>query len=254
MYKVVIIDDESIIVEGLTRIVPWERYNCQVVGSASDGISGGNIIREHKPDIVLTDIRMPGMDGLSMLAGLKSEFPDLQITVLTGYRDFSYAQQAIHIGVTRFLLKPSKMNELEEALETMRANLDKLEKTQPPEEQNAQALNHNDVASSFIVRQAVAYIEEHCTEKITLSDVADKCYVSQWHLSKLLNRHANQTFYDLINTFRITRAKALLHDPSLRISEISEQVGYIDTAHFSRVFKKLEGVSANEYRNSGIEE
>lgn len=252
MHKVLIIDDESIIVEGLTRIVPWERYNCQVVGSASDGISGGRAIREYRPDIVFTDIRMPGLDGLAMLSGLKSEFPNMQITVLTGFRDFSYAQQAIHIGVTRFLLKPSKMNELEEALEAMTANLQKQSGPKPPED-NIEPLNHSDVASSFIVRQAVAYIEERCAEKITLSDVADKCYVSQWHLSKLLNRHTEQNFYDLINGARIARAKHLLRDPSLRISEISELVGYSDTAHFSRVFKKQVGISANEYRNSPAE-
>lgn len=252
MHKVLIIDDESIIVEGLTRIVPWERYNCQVVGSASDGIAGGRAIREHRPDIVFTDIRMPGLDGLAMLSGLKSEFPDMQITVLTGFRDFSYAQQAIRIGVTRFLLKPSKMNELEEALEAMTANLQKYSGAEQPED-TTEPLNHSEVASSFIVRQAVAYIEEHCTEKITLSDVADKCYVSQWHLSKLLNRHTEQNFYDLINGTRIAKAKQLLRDPSLRISEISELVGYSDTAHFSRVFKKQVGISANEYRNSPTE-
>lgn len=252
MHKVLIIDDESIIVEGLTRIVPWERYNCQVVGSASDGIAGGRAIREHRPDIVFTDIRMPGLDGLAMLSGLKSEFPDMQITVLTGFRDFSYAQQAIRIGVTRFLLKPSKMNELEEALEAMTANLQKYSGAEQPEDTTV-PLNHSEVASSFIVRQAVAYIEEHCTEKITLSDVADKCYVSQWHLSKLLNRHTEQNFYDLINGTRIAKAKQLLRDPSLRISEISELVGYSDTAHFSRVFKKQVGISANEYRNSPTE-
>lgn len=79
--------------------------------------------------------------------------------------------------------------------------------------------------------------------------MAGHCYVSQWHLSKLLNRHLGQPFYDLLNAERVRRAKELLEDPALRISEIAEQVGYADTAHFSRVFKKLEGVSAGEWRN-----
>ena len=79
--------------------------------------------------------------------------------------------------------------------------------------------------------------------------MADHCYVSQWHLSKLLNKHLGQTFYDLLNLVRIQRAKELMSDPALRISEVAEQVGYADTAHFSRVFKKLEGISAGEWRN-----
>ena len=102
------------------------------------------------------------------------------------------------------------------------------------------------------MRQAVAYIEQHCSEKLSLSDVADACYVSQWHLSKLLNRIKLQNFYDILNTARINKAKKLMRDPSLRISDISEMVGYIDTPHFSRIFKRIEGISANQYRNQKL--
>lgn len=105
------------------------------------------------------------------------------------------------------------------------------------------------VAGRFIVQQALGFLEQSFAQKLTLQMVADHCYVSQWHLSKLLNRHTEQSFYDLLNAIRIRNAKELLADPSLRISDIAEQVGYQDTAHFSRTFKKLEGQSANEYRN-----
>ncbi len=251
MYKVLIIDDESIIVEGLTRVVPWSEYGCEVVGSAGDATSGATQIRELTPDILFTDIRMPNGDGLTMLAGLKSEFPHMQVTVLTGFREFNYAQEAIRLGVTRFLLKPSKMDELVEALAAMTEKLGAAQKTQePPTEPQEDA--QSDASASFIVRQAVAYIEAHCTEKISLSDVADACYVSQWHLSKLMGKYQGQNFYDIINSARISKAKKLMLDPALRIGDISEMVGYVDTPHFSRVFKKLEGISANEYRNEKL--
>ena len=84
------------------------------------------LIRENRPDIVITDICMPKMDGLKMIAGLKSEFPDMQIIILTGYREFEYARQAIELGVSRFLLKPSKMNDLEEAVDTVTRRLDQM--------------------------------------------------------------------------------------------------------------------------------
>ena len=119
MYKVVLIDDEAIITEGLEKVVDWAAHNCRVAALAQDAASGTQAIRTHRPDILFTDIKMPGEDGLTMLAGLKGEFPRMQIAVLTGYRDFEYARRAIRLGVSRFLLKPSKMDELNEALEYM---------------------------------------------------------------------------------------------------------------------------------------
>lgn len=144
------------------------------------------------------------------------------------------------------------MGELEEAIEAMCSNLKKKgimgeEAISGPVQEADGA--HESVSSSFIVKNALSYIEENYTQKLTLSEVAEKTYVSQWHLSKLLNRHTGQSFSDILNHVRIEKAKELLKDPSLRIGDISEAVGFLDLAHFSRVFKKQEGVSANEYRN-----
>ena len=243
MYRVVLIDDENIIVEGLRRVVKWSQFGCEVVGTACNAEEGSELIRKFHPDILFTDIRMPGRDGLTMVAGLRSEFPDMQVAVLTGYRDFSYAQEAIKLGVARFLLKPSKMEEINEALQAMTEKLGKL--SPHPEEED-----HMGSAGSFIVNQAMSFMESAYQQKLTLQDVADRCYVSQWHLSKLLNRYAEKSFYDILNSIRIQKAKELLTDPRLKIGDISEMVGYSDTAHFARTFKKLEGMSANEYRNT----
>lgn len=252
MYKVVIIDDEPLIVEGLSRSIPWDKWNCRVVGTAHDGNEGMEVIRAERPSIVISDISMPKMDGLTMIAGLKSEFPNMQITILTGYREFEYVQEAIKLGVSRFLLKPSKMNELYEAIDTMTEKLGQLQvddTIQDIEKEAEDNALYNNEAGSFIVNRALEYIDEHYKEKIHLVDVADYVFVSQWHLSKLLNKHTGQNFSEALNTARINRAKELLKNPSMRIYDIAEEVGFQDLAHFSRVFKKLEGVSANEYRN-----
>lgn len=246
MYRVVLIDDERMIVEGLSKVVKWEEYGCTVIGTACDAEKGTAIIRKVKPHILFTDIRMPGQDGLTMLAGLRSEFPDMQVTVLTGYRDFSYAQEAIRLGVTRFLLKPSKMDEICEALRAMTEKLARTETDDADGDESEAGRN----AGGFIVRQALAYMEAHYAEKLTLQSVAEHCYVSQWHLSKLLNRHAGKSFYDVLNSIRVKAAQTLLADPSLKIAEIGDIVGYADTAHFARVFKRVAGMSANEYRNT----
>lgn len=246
MYKVVIVDDEPIIVEGISKVVPWKDYDCAIVATASNGEEGLAVIREHRPDILLSDIAMPNMDGLKMIAALRVEYPETMVTILTGYRDFDYAQQAIRLGVHRFLLKPSNMDEIEEAVGSMVAILKQNQVSSDTLEEIVEAEKR---AGCFVVKNALEYMEDHYSHKLTLSMVADHTFVSQWHLSKLLNKHQEQSFSEILNQIRIRHARELLSDPSLRIVDIAEMVGFLDAAHFSRVFKKLVGVSANEYRN-----
>lgn len=250
MYKVVIIDDEPIIVEGISRMISWEKYQCRIVATANDGMEGTEIIQKYAPHIVITDIAMPDQDGLVMIAGVKSEFPDLQVSILTGYRKFEYAQKAINLGVTRFLLKPSSLDEIEEAIQTMIHNLKESGISPESDSREIQDERIDNEASNFIVNNAIKYMELNYPHKITLSEVAEKTYVSQWHLSKLLNRNLGQNFSEILNNIRMKEAQKLLCDPSLRIGDIAEKVGFVDMAHFSRVFKKSIGISANEYRNS----
>lgn len=243
MYRVVLVDDEHLILEGLSRVMPWKKLGCAVVGTACDGRQGLELIRSAQPDILLTDIRMPNMDGLTMVAAVKSEFPKMQVTVLTAFRDFDYAQRAITLGVCRYLLKPSKMDELNEAVAEMTRRLDAMN----PKEKAEEAAEGSE-AASFVVRAALSYMQEHCAEHISLSDVADNVYVSQWHLSKLINRHTGQSFFDLLGGMRIERAKSLLRDPSMRVHEVAEAVGFSDVAHFSKSFKRIVGKTPGEYR------
>ena len=187
MYRVVLIDDENIIVEGLRRVIKWADYGCEVVGTASGAEEGAALIRKLQPHILFTDIRMPGADGLTMLAALRSEFPDMQVTILSGFPDFEYAQRAIGLGVVRYVLKPSKMHELEEALAVMVENLGGAPASG--------AVQSAENAQNFIIKKAVQYIEQHYAEKLTLPDVADKVYVSQWHLSKLIAKNTGQSIF-----------------------------------------------------------
>ena len=243
MLRVMVADDEDIIVNGLVRSMPWASYGCEVIATAGDGVTALQTIREKTPDILFTDICMPGQDGLAVLAAVRSEFPHMQVTILSGYPNFEYAQRALELGVVRYILKPSKFSELEDALAQMVKNLGST--TAQPD-----AAAGQEKAQNFIVQNTLDYLEEHYAEKLTLSDVADHVYVSQWHLSKLIARNTQQSFSDLLNGIRIEKAKQLLADPALKIWEVSEAIGFNDVTHFSRIFKKLTGMSANEYRNS----
>lgn len=181
-----------------------------------------------------------------MLRGLRSEFPGMQVTIISGHSDFALAQEAMKLGACRYLLKPTKMDEIYEAITAMSAQLVQ----NPVKEEEKESSDSVAEASNFVVRQALAYMREHHREKLTLNQVAEHCYVSQWHLSKLLNGQVKKNFYDIVNQMRVEKAKELLSDRSLRISDISDMVGYGESAHFSRVFKKETGMSANEYRGT----
>ncbi|MBR4502036.1 MAG: response regulator [Clostridia bacterium] len=246
MYSVVLVDDERLIVRGLKTVINWAELGCEVTGTAYDGAGGLELIRRLKPDIVLTDIRMPNMDGLKMLAALRSEYPRMQMSVLTAYRDFEYARQALNLGVCRYLLKPSSMDELVEAVRVMTQRLGARAGEDEDEEETDEAAE----AGSFIVQRALSYMREHCADHMTLSDVADKVYVSQWHLSKLINRHTHQSFFELIGSMRAERARLLLADPSMRVVDVALAVGYHDVAHFSKSFKRVTGKTPVEYRAS----
>ena len=281
MYRVLIVDDEPIICEGLRKGVRWSEFNCEVVGTAANGMEGLERVKELDPDILISDISMNNMDGLAMVAAIKSERPDMEVTLLTGYRNFEYAQRAIKLGVTRFLLKPSRMDEIEEAILAMTANLrsignmgaqiidnvwnmqDKADrylyetfiKNRPEggcesgtEEHRAEGRIRDSEANQFVLKAALIYIFEHYTEKLSLGDVAEHCYVSSWHLSKLLNHYTGRGFFEIINMIRIDKAKELLAEGRTRVQEVSDAVGFLDVAHFSRIFKNYVGCSPKEFR------
>lgn len=275
MYKVIIVDDEPIIVEGLQKGIEWEKWNCEIVGTGSSGMEGLELVKKLEPDILISDISMANMDGLAMVAAIKSEHPNVEVCLLTGFRNFEYAQQAIKLGVTRFLLKPSKIDELEEAIDAMIKNLQSKGKTGESDLDNIWDCQNSDEkylyntfikerlnqheddrkirfndANSYIIKKAIIYMYNNYVQKLSLLDVADHCYISSWHLSKLLNQYTGKGFFEIVNRIRIDKAKELLKGSTAKIQEISDMVGFQDVTHFSRIFKNYEEISPKDYRNS----
>ena len=116
MLKVFLVDDESVIREGLRDNIPWEQYGYRFVGEATDGEMALPLIRKTMPDVLITDIKMPFMDGLSLSKIVSSEFPKMKIIIISGYDDFEYARQAIEVGVEQYILKPITKLSLKKAL------------------------------------------------------------------------------------------------------------------------------------------
>ncbi len=125
MWKVFLVEDESVIREGFRDNIPWEQYGFQFVGEAADGEMALPLIRKEKPDVLITDIKMPFMDGLSLSEIVREELPKTKIIIISGYDDFEYARQAIRIGVDQYLLKPVTRMALRNVLTELRGKLEK---------------------------------------------------------------------------------------------------------------------------------
>ncbi|OLS42173.1 response regulator transcription factor [Bacillus sp. MRMR6] len=116
MYKVLLVDDERIITEGISRVINWESIGTTLIGTARNGIEAYNIIEQIKPDIVISDIKMPGMNGLELVAKVYNAFPEIKFILLSGFSEFDYAKQAMEFGVKHYLLKPCNENTIMDAV------------------------------------------------------------------------------------------------------------------------------------------
>ncbi|MDI9519662.1 MAG: response regulator [Bacillota bacterium] len=130
MFKVFLVDDEIVIREGIRNGFPWDETQFTLCGEAPDGEMAYPMIADLKPDILITDIRMPFMDGLTLSRKVTKTLPWINIIILSGYDDFKYAQQAIDIGVKQYLLKPVTPRKLEEVLNATAVNIQKTRERQ----------------------------------------------------------------------------------------------------------------------------
>lgn len=124
MRKVFLVEDESVIREGLRNNIPWEEYGFFFAGEATDGEMALPLIRKTRPDVLITDIKMPFMDGLSLSKMVHAEFPKMKIIIISGYDDFEYARQAIEVGVEQYLLKPITKSMLKKTLLELKEKMD----------------------------------------------------------------------------------------------------------------------------------
>ncbi|POP31824.1 hypothetical protein C3B58_14730 [Lactonifactor longoviformis] len=123
--RVMIVEDEPIIRMGIASVLPWDEIDCEVVALAENGVDGLEKAKSFQPQLVISDIRMPKMDGLSMIETLVSANPDIQVILLTGYKEFEYAQRAISFGVSNYILKPVDQDELLEVVKELAEKIKK---------------------------------------------------------------------------------------------------------------------------------
>ena len=253
--NIVIVEDEVRIREGIEKLLMRSGGPYKVTGQAENGVEGLKVILEQKPDLVITDIRMPDMDGIEMLAKLRESGSTAKAVVLTAYSEFDYARQAIRLGVSEYLLKPVVVEELmgalcavEERLKLeqtgLREALPKLLETLAPK--NAGELNSAQVG--LLVAKARAIAEQHFQDGITLDEIAQRLSVTPEYLGTQIHKEMGITFGAMMKALRISKAKKLLLETDRKLYEIAEAVGYTDAKYFARVFQQDIGIMPLEFR------
>lgn len=240
--KVLIADDEPIFRMGLQKMIATLSSGWHVVGEAEDGQDAWAKVKSLRPDVLLTDIRMPRMDGIQLQRLVKEHYPQMACIVLSGHDEFAYARDSLKLGAKDYLLKPVEREQLYAALEKVRAEWqDRLPGAGGQTEREW---------TVTAVDRAILYIRQHYTEELSLSQVAAQVHLNPSYLSTLFKQKAGVSFVAFLQQTRIGAAKRLLRQTDLKIQAIAEQTGFSSLRHFNRAFKEEVGVTPRSYRES----
>jgi len=251
MFKVLIVEDEEMLRKGLRYTFDWNKADCIVIGEAYNGQDGIDKIKDLNPDIVIVDINMPIMNGITMIKNSREDYI-YSAVILSGYDEFDLAKQAIHLGVTEYLLKPVDNDQLLEALEKAKSQVT-LKKYYKVTEKNTKDISKLDVLqtdfkqlnsskeghkSSKCVAQMIDYVNENYNKKINMQDLVDSLGMSSTYLNQKFKQETTYTFNDYVNRFRINKAINLMKTGQGKIYNIAADVGFKDYRYFINVFKK----------------
>lgn len=255
MRRLLIAEDEELFRRELVHTIPWEDFGFALIGAAEDGLCALRLIRERSPELVLCDIRMPGLDGIELLKRVADDEPSVSpplFIFLSGHADFSYAREALRYGAVDYLVKPVGDDELAAALGKARAALDSRELALGSELSallpRLDAPGGPGARGDGPVEAACGIIAERLASDLSLESVASSVGLSGDHLSRLFKRATGLSFAEYLAAARIRRAAELLADPTIRIGDVADLSGYADQRYFSTVFRRLVGLTPSEYR------
>lgn len=230
--QLLIVEDEVIVRNSIQKTLEKNRQSITVYG-ASDVYEAQEIFLNHAIQLLILDIQLPEIDGLTYLKDLRQQYPDLMVLVLSAHADFSYAQQAIDLHVQKYLVKPISKDLL---LETIDACLAKL-----PIQQK---IEHSSITD------ALAYIDLHFKEPLTLQELADVVHLNTSYFSTLFKQTVGINFSQYVTEKRMDAAKNLLLAHQHSIEEISIQVGYQTSKYFIQIFKDYEKITPKQYQKN----
>jgi len=244
-YSLLVVEDEELIRGNLVRKIRENVPDFAVVGEVDNGQAALDAVEELNPDVVVTDVRMPVLDGLALIRELYFGYPDVKLVIISGHDEFAYAQTAIQYGVRDYLLKPVSIEELRRTLARLRIELDKERR----EFEEAHLAFPQASAQEELAASAQEYLRQHYAEELSLGELAERFHVNPPYLARVFKRFAGAAPVRYIRDLRIAAARRLLEQrPALEVKEVAALVGYPDQGYFSRVFKKATGRSPLEYR------
>jgi len=247
-YKTLLVEDEQWVRKSLAKKIADAELGFAVSGEATNGQAALQLMEDISPDLLVTDIRMPVMDGLELIRNVSFSRPGTKVIIISGFSDFEYAQQAIKYRVADFLLKPVSTRDMAAALQSVRIQLDAERRSEagfaPP------ALLSDQEEIAHVVE---TYIRENFRKDISLGEISRELGITTDYLSKAFKKHRGETPLKHIITLRMNEAKRLLVEHAqLDIYQIGERVGYRDQYYFSRIFKTYVGLYPTEYRAAGL--
>ena len=241
MKTILLVDDEKSARELFKISVNWDLLDYVVSDEAKNGAEALKLFLEKDYDFVVTDIRMPVMDGLELIRQIRKINPKQKIAVLSCHESFDYAKQAFRLGVVDYLIKDYiTHDEIENALQ-------RIETSDEPSPSG-------DIKYSPRVSGVISYIENNLAEPINLLHLEQTFNVHRVHLSRQFKLETGCSPGSYIRNLRIEKAKAMLLKGQFTVSEIISQIGFRNSQSFYTAFKQITGVTPNEYRKkSGAE-
>lgn len=237
--KILIVEDEQRAARGLRGLLEAEDESVDIVGIAFDGREALDMIRLHAPDVVMTDIRMPGMDGMELIRSIRAQNIGCRIVIISAYEEFEIAREAISLGVTDYLVKPI----VEEDVHKL---MDKLQNRRHPWEQNSELVERYPKAQP-LVRRALKIIEESYQTRLMQCDVAESLGVTAEYFSYLFAKSVGVNFTKFLKSYRIEKARELLASGAASKDEVFERVGFSDNKYFQKCFKEENGIGVSEF-------
>lgn len=234
---VLIVEDESLILQDILQLYNWQEAGYKTY-TAANGQQGLNVFLKVRPKIVITDVRMPHMDGLTMIEHIRDIAPDTKFIILSAYSDFDYARVAMKLGVTDYILKKDLSRE------TIHAALTSPERRQSPN--LPEGTDESDL--SPIVERAAAYIREHYQQPdLRIGGISLACGISSSRLSARFREEMNMTVNEYVTFIRMENAKRLLASGKYKVYEVADMVGYRNQAYFCTLFQERAGIKPNKY-------
>lgn len=246
-YTIVVAEDEELLLNNLIQKIEKADDAFEVVGKAQTGKQAYELITELNPDVVITDIKMPVMNGIELLTKVREQLPLTKFVITSGFSDFEYARSAITLKVSDYLLKPIDPEELAQVLLKIRQEF---QVTQSSYEETF-ALGNTRLTPPQIAELLQNFLVANYTRDINLNLIANTLNYSSSYLTKLFCQVYDCTPTRYITNLRLAYAqRLLLHSPDLTICQIAEMAGYHDQGYFSRIFKKHTGLSPLEFRGA----